>query len=184
MLSNLLQSFSRVQQLLVRVIFPPGISDSSKPISLTFSSRKSLSLRMGKREVSEELPRTPRRPDLPRQQALRRRPGLDRAYAAQPPKRDHRAPPIKTLCVWRVRVAFADQSPSGKNPHSKCRAEGRDLRGQDVMFVCYSCQEYHADEKLLDTLSESGYVCVINVVRSGKDVMAEEEEEEYVMEEE
>jgi hypothetical protein len=37
MLSNLHQSYSRVQQLLVRVIFLPGISDSSKPIRhLTF----------------------------------------------------------------------------------------------------------------------------------------------------
>jgi hypothetical protein len=36
-LANLIDSFSRVQQLLVRVIFLPGISDSGKPIChLTF----------------------------------------------------------------------------------------------------------------------------------------------------
>jgi hypothetical protein len=33
MLSNLLHSLSRVQQLLVRVIFLPGISESNNPIS-------------------------------------------------------------------------------------------------------------------------------------------------------
>jgi len=33
MLSNLVHSFSRVQQLLVLVIFLPGISDSNNPIS-------------------------------------------------------------------------------------------------------------------------------------------------------
>jgi hypothetical protein len=27
------------------------------------------------------------------------------------------------------------------------------------MFICYSSQEYHADEKLLDNTIESGYVC-------------------------
>ncbi len=32
MLANLIHSFCRVQQLLVRVIFLPGISDGSKPI--------------------------------------------------------------------------------------------------------------------------------------------------------
>jgi hypothetical protein len=35
--TNLIDSFRRVQQLLVRVIFLPGISDSTKPIChLTF----------------------------------------------------------------------------------------------------------------------------------------------------
>ena len=34
--------------------------------------------------------------------------------------------------------------------YRKYRAERRDLLGRDAMFGCYSSQEYHADEKLLD----------------------------------
>jgi hypothetical protein len=78
---------------------PAGnIRQQQNGFHLTFSSRKSPSLRMGKWDVSEELPRTSRRADMLRQQALRRRPGLNHAYAEQPPKRNHRAPRLR-LCA-------------------------------------------------------------------------------------
>ena len=44
-------------------------------------------------------------------------------------------------------------------PYREYRAERRDLLGRDAMFGCYSSQEYHADEKLLDIAIESSYVC-------------------------
>ena len=46
-----------------------------------------------------------------------------------------------------------------KIPYREYRAERRDLLGRDAMFGCYSSQEYHADEKLLDIAIESSYVC-------------------------
>jgi type IV secretory pathway VirB2 component (pilin) len=46
-----------------------------------------------------------------------------------------------------------------KIPYRKYRAEGRDLLGRDTMFGCYSSQEYHADEKLLDIAIGPSYVC-------------------------
>jgi type IV secretion system protein VirB2 len=46
-----------------------------------------------------------------------------------------------------------------KIPYRNYRAGRRDLLGRDTMFVCYSSQEYDADEKLLDIAIESGYVC-------------------------
>ena len=42
------------------------------------------------------------------------------------------------------------------------RAERPDLLGRDAMFGCYSSQEYHADEKLLDISIEPSYVCAIS----------------------
>ena len=59
MLSNLLQSCSRVQQLLVRVIFLPGISDSGKPIrsphvSLSKSTSRMRSGRFRRTESNSE----------------------------------------------------------------------------------------------------------------------------------
>ena len=42
-----------------------------------------------------------------------------------------------------------------KIPYREYRAERRDLLGRDAMFGCYSSQEYHADEKLLDTVAET-----------------------------
>jgi type IV secretory pathway VirB2 component (pilin) len=39
-------------------------------------------------------------------------------------------------------------------------ASGRlNLLARGTMFICYSSQEYHADEKLLDMLFEQRYVC-------------------------
>jgi type IV secretory pathway VirB2 component (pilin) len=47
------------------------------------------------------------------------------------------------------------QSFSGANLTAKrCT-----LLGRDTIFRCYSSEEYHADEKLLDIAIESGYVC-------------------------
>jgi hypothetical protein len=47
----------------------------------------------------------------------------------------------------------------GGDFHAKSQAERRDLLGRDTMLGCYSSQEYHADQKLLDSAIESGYVC-------------------------
>jgi hypothetical protein len=44
-------------------------------------------------------------------------------------------------------------------PHTEIQAERRNLLDRDTMSGCYSSQEYHADEKLLDSAIESGYVC-------------------------
>jgi type IV secretion system protein VirB2 len=49
-----------------------------------------------------------------------------------------------------------------KIPYREYRAERRDLLGRDAMFGCYSSQEYHADEKLLDIAIEPSYVCAIS----------------------
>jgi len=49
-----------------------------------------------------------------------------------------------------------------KIPYREYRAEKRDLLGRDVMFGCYSSQEYHADEKLLDIAIEPSYRHTIN----------------------
>ena len=49
-----------------------------------------------------------------------------------------------------------------KIPYREYRAEKRDLLGRDAMFGCYSSQEYHADEKLLDIAIEPSYVCAIS----------------------
>jgi hypothetical protein len=46
----------------------------------------------------------------------------------------------------------------GKMPYRRYRAERRDLLDRDAMSGRYSSQEYHADEKLLDIVIESGYV--------------------------
>ena len=46
-----------------------------------------------------------------------------------------------------------------KIPYREYRAARRDLLDRDAMFGCYSSQEYHADEKLLDIAIEPSYVC-------------------------
>jgi hypothetical protein len=84
--TNLIDSFNRVQQLLVRVIFLPGISDSSKLIChFTFVGQITSRMRSGHFRRTESS-RT-RQAHLPRRQVLGRRLGKI-MNTRPPPKRD------------------------------------------------------------------------------------------------
>jgi hypothetical protein len=121
MLSNLLQSYSRVQQLFVRVIFLPGISDSSKPIRhLTFLLSKSLADAEGSLQTRRI------------KQTTTVSSASSAGTSTQMCGKNDYAPATTTASQGRltrrlpcagVRVAFADQSLSEEN--SLPKASGR-----------------------------------------------------------
>jgi hypothetical protein len=58
--------------------------------------------------------------------------------------------------VTDARIAFCQQIALWRKFLPRGIAPNGDLLDRDAMFVCYSWQEYHADEKLLDIAIESG----------------------------
>jgi hypothetical protein len=111
--TNLIDSFSRVQQLLVRVIFLPGLSDRSKPIChLTFRWEITSRMRSGRFRRTESS--RPRHAHLPRRAGTWTQAWENNEYAAAT-KTGSQGRLIRRPACSCVRVAFADQSPSGEN---------------------------------------------------------------------
>jgi hypothetical protein len=140
MLSNLTHSFCNVQQLFVRVIFLPGISDSSKPI-------RHLTFRRANRFADVDPPLQTRRI---KQTTTFSSASSAGTWALICGERDYgpatttasQGGLIRRLPCTGVRVRICQINCLLRRiPYRKHRAAHRDLLGRDTMFACYSSQE-------------------------------------------
>jgi len=136
--ANLLRFLDRVQQLLVRVIFLPGISDSNKPIS-RITLRWANHLTAAERPFGKNWVKQKRQPFLFHRQALGRR------FASSDYPFDN-----AMECRGTHSDAFVGSMPRSYLPTDRllrrirCRshwAERLTLLGRDTILTRYSFQE-------------------------------------------